>query len=237
MTPMQTLEQRVKWSKREDKNKDPVDFLRENYPETITRSKLADEDPTLYRIISRHNRLDEAIPDYDKRSSETWRETRLRATPWGLNSRAYFKRHHANLGRTELRNQVLGLYERGRAEGWLEEELPQHKQNFEPDALTYFLKNYPGFTRTKLQNENKKLYDYLKRGGNLGHVPYVDMSKARREASRFGLDALEYYHKNHTGVAIEDLGKIDLGLRARLKGDNLLQYIPSRQDLKTQNKY
>ena len=158
---MQTLEQRVKWSKREDKNNDPVDFLRENYPETITRSKLADEDPTLYRIISRHNRLDEAIPDYDKRSSETWRETRLNVTPWGLNSRAYFKRHYAHLGRTELRKQVLGLYKRARTEGWLDEEFPQHKQNFEPDALTYFLKNYPGFTRTKLQKENKRLKQLL----------------------------------------------------------------------------
>ena len=234
---MQTLEQRVKWSKREDKNNDPVDFLRENYPENITRSKLAQEDGALYRIISRHGRLDEAIPDYDKRSSEIWRETRLRATPWGLNSRAYFKRHYAHLGRTELRKQVLGLYKRARTEGWLDEEFPQHKQNFEPDALTYFLKNYPGFTRTKLQKENKGLYNHLEEEGNLGHVPYVDMSKVRRETSRFGPDALEYYHKNHTSVVIEDLGKIDRGLRDRLSRDNLLQYIPSRKDLKTQNKY
>lgn len=232
---MQTLEQRVKWARREDRDKDPVDFLRENYPENITRSRLAQEDSALYRIISRHNRLDEAIPHYNKRSSEAWRETRLRVTPWGLNPRAYFKRHYSHLGRKELRKQVLGLYERARAEGWLEEELPQHKQNFEPDALTYFLKNYPGFTRTKLQKENPTLHKSLKEEGKLGHVPYADMSKVRRQASRFGLDALEYYHENHPGIVKEDLGRIDRGLRDRLYRDNLLQYVPSRNDLKTRN--
>ena len=125
------IESKVKkgklWAKRKDKEKDPIEFLRENYGSDITRSKLAIVDSALYKVFWRRDLLDEAIPNFDVMASERLRSI-ITLNRFGGNALKYYKKHYRGKTRGEIRRLDQYLYERLTLEGSLE-KVPTKKWN------------------------------------------------------------------------------------------------------------
>ncbi|MBI2665891.1 hypothetical protein HYX12_04685 [Candidatus Woesearchaeota archaeon] len=117
---MASLEDRVRWTERTNKHQNPIDFFRQHYEPNTTRSQLAREDFTLYKILSRKKLLDDAIPNFDHEASKTGRMARLGVSKFGNDPVAYYQEHHAGLTRGELARQDPGLYQRLWKDGLLD---------------------------------------------------------------------------------------------------------------------
>lgn len=116
-----SLEDKIRWAGREDKTVNPLDFFREHYDNRTTRSQLAREDFSLYRILSRKGLLDEAIPDFNQGASERGRiGGSTGARDLGDDPIAYYTEHHDGLTRGQLRKEDPSLYQRLRRDGLLE---------------------------------------------------------------------------------------------------------------------
>ena len=63
---MTSLEDRVRWVKREDKNQNPIDFFREHHA-GLTRGELAKQDPSLYKRLRRDGLLEHVPTKSSKR--------------------------------------------------------------------------------------------------------------------------------------------------------------------------
>ena len=163
------LEVRVKWAERTDRKKDPLDFFREHYNSSTTRSKLSKEDNTLYRILRRRGVLDVAIPDFDAKASENGRRARIEVSRFGQNPLEFYRENYPGMTRGQLQKEDQGLYQRLRRYGLLE-EVPRQRR-FVQNPLEFYRENYPGMTRGQLQKEDRGLYQRLTNDGLLGEVP------------------------------------------------------------------
>lgn len=165
-----SLENRVKWAEREIKEIDPLDFFRDYYKGEITRTQLAREDFSLYRILSRKDLLKEAIPNFDKGASETGKiGGSAVARNFGDDPVVYYTEHHEGLKRGQLQKENQSLYKRLRRDGLLE-HVPTVSE-FSDDPVTYYIEHHEGLTRGQLKKENPSLYQYLRRNELLEHVP------------------------------------------------------------------
>ena len=163
------LEVRVKWAERTDRKKDPLDFFREHYNSSTTRSKLSKEDNTLYRILRRRGVLDVAIPDFDAEASKNGRRARIEVSRFGQNPLEFYRENYPGMTRGQLGKEDQGLYQRLRGDGLLE-EVPRQRR-FVQNPLEFYRENYPGMTRGQLQKEDRGLYQRLTNDGLLGEVP------------------------------------------------------------------
>ncbi|MEK6872973.1 MAG: hypothetical protein AABW90_03095 [Nanoarchaeota archaeon] len=88
------LENKVKWAERKDRDKDPIEFFKENYP-GMTRSKLAKEDQSLYLTLWKERLLEEVSI----------------ASRFGQNPLNYYKQHYKGLTRGQLKEKDPSLYQ------------------------------------------------------------------------------------------------------------------------------
>ena len=168
------LEARVKWVERTDRKKDPLDFFREHYDSSTTRTKLSKEDNALYRILHRRGVLDVAIPDFDAEASENGRRARIEVSRFGQNPLEFYRENYPGMTRGQLGKEDQGLYQRLRGDGLLEEvplTLKRKQSRLWTNPLEFYRENYPGMTRGQLGKEDQGLYQRLRRDGLLGEVP------------------------------------------------------------------
>ena len=105
------LEDKVKWAGREEKGISPVDFFRQHYDDNTTRSQLARQDFALYKILSGRGLLDEAIPNFNQKSSEKGKVGGSVGTrDFGDDPIAYYSEHYDGLTRGELSKKDPSLY-------------------------------------------------------------------------------------------------------------------------------
>lgn len=100
------VENRVKWTERENENEDPLEFFRENYDPRTTRGQLSRIDSALYKTFWRRRLLDDAIPK---------RESRFGNDVYG-----YYTTHYPGKTRSEISKLDRYLYEKLAREGLLE---------------------------------------------------------------------------------------------------------------------
>lgn len=116
-----SLEDKVRWVNRKNKGKDPLQFFREHYNPDTNRTQLAREDSSLYRILSRRELLDEAIPEFDQKASERGKVGGSAGTrDFGDDPVAYYKKHYDGLTRGQLHDEDRTFYDRLGTEGLLE---------------------------------------------------------------------------------------------------------------------
>ncbi len=220
---MTSLEDKVKWAEREDKNQNPLEFFRQHYNPGTTRSRLSREDFSLYRILSRRGVLDEAIPDFDIEKSYRGKSIE-RISRFGNDPITYYQQHHAGLTRGQLQKQDPVLYERLRRNGLLE-NVPVSSR-FGNDPVAYYNEHYAGLTRGQLQKQDPSLYQRLWKDGLLESVPTADINEVRKQSSKFGNDPVAYYQQHHAGLTRGQLAKQYPGLYQRLWKDGLLENVP-----------
>lgn len=151
---MQTLEEKVRWADREDKNKDPLEFFRENYGNGTRRAELAQQDFALYRILLRKELLDIAIP-----------------SRFGADLLAFYREHYSGMTRGQLYKENRSLYQRLLYAGLLEEVPTAIRVGIGIDPLAFYREHYPGMPRGQLRNEDPSLYGILLHAGLLKEVP------------------------------------------------------------------
>ncbi len=115
------------WTKREDRKKDPIEFFRENYDPSTTRSQLAVTDSALYKTFWRRGLLDAAIPNFDHKASEDLR-SRISLNRFGGDVFGYYMLHYPGKTRGEIGRLDPYLYEKLNLEGLLE-KVPVKKRN------------------------------------------------------------------------------------------------------------
>jgi len=104
-----------RWADRTDRNADPANFYLSYYP-GMKRGRLAKTDNALYRYLSRHERLDEVIPEFDREIAERSRRVRRRSSKYGTNPLAYYREHYPRFTRWEILQIDPGLYHKLRYE-------------------------------------------------------------------------------------------------------------------------
>lgn len=218
------LEQRVKWAEREDKDADPLEFFREHYDPSTTRSRLAKEDFSLYRILRRRKLggkplLDKAIPDFDVEKHKLGKHYR-RLSKYGEDALAYYQEHYPGFTRGELEKENPGLYHRLHDDDLIE-QVPLVSSRYGDDLLAYYQEHYPGVTRGRLQRVNNGLYQRLRRAKLLGQVPSIYPD--------YGNDLLAYYREHYQGVTRGSLRRVNDVLYQRLRRAKLLKRIPLRK--------
>lgn len=215
---MLSLEQRVKWAEREDRAKDPIEFLVENYPDGVTRTQLSESDSGLYRIISRRGQLDQAIPYFDEKASRkasvNFRKARLNRSRFGHDPLKYYHDNYENVSREQLGTIDLALRDRLRRDGLLN-RIPDNTEVFGGDPEKYYRDNHYGLTRPQLEKENKILYDRLVRGKTIDIVP-----------ADFGDDSALYYSTYYQGVTRGELFVKNRRLYNRMRRDGSLSDVP-----------
>jgi hypothetical protein len=156
------IEEKVKWSERENKNADPLEFFKEHYIAGTTRGKLRIADIGLYQCIRRRGLL-EQIPMANRR--------------YGGDEIGYYMENYAGLTRGQVNIRDHGFYETIRSKGLLK-LIPKWQGNREhkphrviTDPLAYYYDNYPGLTRGKLEKADQVLYHRLLKDGLIAQVP------------------------------------------------------------------
>lgn len=212
------LEDKIRWAERENKEMNPLDFFREHYDDSITRSRLARQDHGLYRILTRKGLLDQAIPQADDQAVARGKKSKRN---FGDDPLAYYQEHYAGLTRGQLKKKDQSLYCRLHQDGLLSHlPLQQVHRDF-GDPLVYYQEHHAGLTRGQLERENPTFYQRLRKDKLLEHIPVKKRT--------FGKDALSYYKNNYSGLTRGQLIKADANLYKRLWNDGLLEHIPLKQ--------
>ena len=98
-----SLEDKVKWVEREDREISSLDFYREHY-DSLPRRQLRNKDPNLYRRLKKDGFL-EFVPTVKR--------------DFGDNPVAYYTERYKGLTRGQLKKKDPGLYERIKRDGFL----------------------------------------------------------------------------------------------------------------------
>jgi len=187
---------------------DPVVFYKKHYL-GLTRGELNNADPSLYQRLRRDGLL-EVVP----------LGNRSRASKFGDDPVAYYKKHHPGLTRGQLWAQAPGLYHRLYRDGLLD-DVPLKIRDFGDDPVAYCKKHYPGLTRGQLDKEDRALYNRLWRDGLLEEIPLSITGKPRK----YGDDPAAYYKEHFPGLTRSQLQKQVPGLYNRLWNDDLLEHV------------
>ncbi|MDP3733757.1 MAG: hypothetical protein Q8R37_00880 [Nanoarchaeota archaeon] len=217
------LEDKIKWSKRENKDMNPLDFFREHYDSSITRSRLARKDGGLYRILSNRGLLEQAIPHADQNAVERGKKKKRHFGDDPLVYLFYYQQHYAGLTRGQLKKKDQSLYCRLRRDGLLSHiPIMQEHRDF-GDPLAYYQEHYADLTRGQLWEKDQNLYHRLRNDGLL--LEQIPVKK-----KNFGKDALAYYNEHYPGVTRGQLQKQEPSLYKRLWNDGLLEHIPLKKN-------
>jgi len=95
------------------------------------------------------------------------------------------------------------------------------------EPLKFYYEQYNRLTRGQLKDEDKSLYERLRREGQLDIVP-LEKSKSGR-VSKFGEDPAAYYYEHYEGFARGELQKENFSLYQRLRNDGLLDIVPLKK--------
>lgn len=211
-----SLEDKVKWVDREDRNQSPLEFFRQHYDTSKTRASLSKTDNSLYAILSKRRLLNDAIPHFDVKASETGKKSRT-ITKYGSDLVDYYNTHYPGLTRAQLMQQDPTFYSRlKKAE--LVDKIPglsRVARDF-GDPVEYYKKHHAGLTRGQLSEADPSLHKRLQRDGLIDKVPRL---------SEIGDDPLAYYNEHHAGLTRGQLQKQNRALYVRLWKAGLLDQV------------
>ncbi|MBY0111153.1 hypothetical protein K2Y00_04100 [Patescibacteria group bacterium] len=138
--------------------------------------------------------------------------------PWGQDRLGWYKIHHPDLTRSQLKEENRPLYEDLTSHGELD-SIPV-KRAFNDNPLAFYRLHYAGETRGELQASNPTLYQALLRRDQLGEIPLK---------RPYGDDPFAHYDKHYSGVTRGQLAKRDPAFYNYLYRRNLHTEIPLQE--------
>jgi len=152
----------------------PVDIFHEKYSHIKSRAQLSREDPGLYCKLNRMGKLDEILPETQRRNYKKNDPVKL-----------FYDRYAHITSRVQLVRENIGLYLKLLRNGYLDELLPNTNEKDRDwskiDPVKFFGQNYHYITsREQLKKEDSGLYSKLSEIGKLDELlPSRDSLKAK----------------------------------------------------------
>lgn len=165
---------------RDYKEKSAVDVFKEKYSHVTSRGELAKEDKGLYQKLWKTSKLDDVLPEKQKRRDYEEKSA----------VELFYEKYPHMTSRGELSKEDRGLYCKLKKDGLLGEVLPEKREvrNYgEKSAVEIFKEEYSHVTsRWQLQKEDMGLYHKLRKTGKLDEV-LPSNEQLRKEALQLAI--------------------------------------------------
>ncbi len=203
---------------------DPMQYFKKFHAGKITtRSQLKEGDPGLYEKLRKLNKLDEVLPDLQRRDFSQ------------IDPIQHFNQHYKGkiTSRKQLAKEDSGLYNKLYKLGKLDEVLPRQLRDFsKKDPVQHFKEQYKGkiTSRKQLEKEDQVLYDKLRKLGKLDEI-LASQHENNRDYTQ--TDPVQFFNQHYKGKVVTrtQLSKEDPGLYQKLRKQGQLdEILPSQYE-------